>query len=179
MKSIKILVFFLLLFLMQVGFAETDKFDFVRDHPIRTEEFSKFGMVQITNDGSVFLDGKILLKGNIEKDDWGGTVDYQIADQQYDQTSSRVEVQAYGRKYMNWHVLRLVLVARSQNPVFYRILDLTGEKPFISEPFGKDGHWADELKNTKWGKNRTLIQMKYGMEYLYTKGKIIDGPFGK
>lgn len=174
MKSIKAIIFLLILSISQMGFAEKDKLDFVKDHPIKKEEYSKFGKIQFTNDGSVFLDGKMLLQGNVEKDDWGGTVDYQIAGAQFDKTSPWVEVQGYGEKYQHQSVLRLVLVARSSDPVFYRILDLTGEKPYVSEKFGKIEHWTNEYKSAKWGKTQSLIKLVGGYEYTYTTGKGVE-----
>lgn len=177
MKLTKAIIFLFVFSLSQIVSAEPDKLDFVKSHPIKQEESSKFGLIQLTDDGSVFLNGKLFLQGNSEKDDFDTTIDYSIADTQPDKKSPWVEVLAHGRKYKHQSVSRLILVGRSQNPVFYRVLDLTGKEPYISESFGKDGHWADELKNTRWGKDKTFIEMKYGTVYLYTKGKKVEGPF--
>ena len=175
MKSIKALVFLLLLSFIQVAFAETDKFDFVRDHPIKEEESSKFGMVQITNDGSVVLNGKTLLKGNSEKDYYGVPITYSVVDTQSDKASPWVEVQAYGRKYRHQSVLRLLLVGLAAKPVFYMVLDLTGKEPYISERFGTtEYHGANEYETVKWGKNKSLIKLVGGMEYIYTTGKGVE-----
>jgi hypothetical protein len=175
MKSIKALVFLLLLSLSQIGFAEKDKFDFVRDHPIKYEYPSKFGMIQFTNEGSVVLNGKILLQGNSEKDYYDVPISYAVADVQGNLTSPAVPVQSHGQKSVHVPVYRLILVGLAQNPVFYRVLDLTGEKPYISEPFGTtEYHGANEYKTTKWGKNKSLIKLVGNMEYIYTTGKVVE-----
>ncbi|AMP05790.1 hypothetical protein [Collimonas pratensis] len=178
MKFIKAIILLLLLSLSQAGFAEKDKLDFVKDHPIKKEEYSKFGMIQITNDGSVVLNDKVLLRGNFEKDDFDTTIDYSIAGAQYDKTSPWKDVQAYGEKIKHQSVLRLVLVGRSQNPVYYRILDLTGKEPYISEKFGKNEyHWTNEFASAEWGKNKSYINLVGGIMYLYTTYKDVQGPF--
>ena len=53
-------------------------------------------------------------------------------------------------------------------------MDLTGKEPYISEKFGKNDHWANNYKSTKWGKEQSLIKLDGGYEYTYTTGKGVE-----
>jgi hypothetical protein len=178
MKLIRIFIFILASSLAHIGFAEDAKDSTTKNNSFRDVYPSKFGMIQRTDDGSVTLNGKILLQGNSEKDDFGTTIDYSVVDFQVNKNSPAVETQSHGgRKYFGRQVHRLVLVGRSQNPVFYRIVDLTGKEPFISERFGKNDHWANGYKSAEWGKNKSYINLTGEITYLYTTYKDIQGPF--
>ena len=175
MKSIKILIFILISSLAHIGFAEDGQRSNLNDNLIKDEYPSQFGMIQLTNDGSVVLNGKILLQGNSEKDSFDTTITYSVVDFQVNKNSPAAETKRYGdRKYFSRQVYRLVLVGRSQNPVFYRIMDLTGKEPYISEKFGKNDHWANNYKSAKWGKEKSLIKLDGGYEYTYTTGKDVE-----
>ncbi|HWX01424.1 hypothetical protein [Collimonas sp.] len=175
MKSMRVLIFIFICSLTHIGFAEDGQKSNLKDSLIKDEYPSQFGMIQLTNDGSVVLNGKILLKGNSEKDDFGTTIDYSAVDFQVNKNSPAIETKRYGdRKYFSKQVYRLVLVGRSQNPVFYRIMDLTGKEPYISDKFGKNDHWANNYKSTKWGKKQSLIKLDGGYEYTYTAGKGVE-----
>jgi hypothetical protein len=61
------------------------------------------------------------------------------------------------------------------------ILDFSGAKPFVSEPFAynPDDRFCERLKKVKWGAKETYIDLAGPQRYVYRTYGAVTGPVGE